>query len=187
MTHDPYFFGYGSLVNRTTHDFADLHPARLHGWRRSWWQTDLRQVAFLTAVRDENSAIDGMIAHVPGNDWAALDEREYAYDRLPATDAVTHSLADRLDIAVYAVPHRTRSTTNARHPILLSYLDVVVQGYLREMGTNGVSDFFATTDGWDTPILDDRADPRYPRHRKLAADETALVDHHLSAIGATLI
>lgn len=187
MTPDPYFFGYGSLVNRTTHDFTDPRPARLHGWRRGWCHTDLRPVAFLTAIRDRNSVIDGMIAHVPGGDWAALDEREYAYDRVPATDTVTHTQKAGIEIAVYAVPHRARSTANVRHPILLSYLDVVVQGYLREFGPDGVAQFFATTDGWDAPILNDRARPRYPRHRRLAPDETALVDNHIAAIGATLI
>ena len=33
-------------------------------------------------------------------------------------------------------------------PILLSYLDVVVQGYLAEFGEAGVARFFASTDGW---------------------------------------
>lgn len=187
MTPDPYFFGYGSLVNRTTHDFADPQPAQLHGWRRSWCHTDLRPVAFLTALPDEHSTIKGMIAHVPGGDWLALDQREYGYDRVEATNSVTHTAKDPIRIAVYAVPHQTRRTTNARHPILLSYLDVVVQGYLREFGPKGVTQFFATTDGWDAPILNDRAKPHYPRHRSLNTDETALVDHHLAEINATLI
>ena len=109
---EPYFFGYGSLVNLATHDFPDPRPARLKGWRRAWRHTDLRPVAFLTAVPDPACEIDGMIAHVPKNDWAALDEREWAYDRIPATHAITHPLKTEVEIAVYAVPeqHRTAST-----------------------------------------------------------------------------
>ena len=42
--------------------------------------------------------------------------------------------------------------------------------------------FFATTDGWDAPILDDRADPIYPRHQVLKPLETDLVEHHLGAL-----
>ncbi len=178
----PYFFGYGSLVNRATHDYLDPQPARLRGWRRAWRHTDLRPVAFLTAVPCEASEIDGLIAHVPNNDWAALDEREWAYDRHSATHAINHSLSRPADIAVYAVPVERQSPPDTRHPILLSYLDVVVQGYHQMFGLSGVTDFFATTDGWDAPILDDRPDPRYPRHQKLTFDETDLVDHHLAEL-----
>ena len=82
-----------------THDRQSLK-----GWRRAWKHTDLRPVAFLTAVPDPESEIEGMIAHVPKNDWAALDEREWAYDRIPATQSVTHPLTHDVEIAVYAVP-----------------------------------------------------------------------------------
>ncbi|TMV10143.1 gamma-glutamylcyclotransferase [Ruegeria sediminis] len=184
---DPYFFGYGSLVNLATHDFPDPRPASLKGWRRAWRHTDLRPVAFLTAIPDPDSEIEGMIAHVPKNDWAALDEREWAYDRIPATHAVTHPLTHEVEIAVYAVPeHRHNNPTNS-FPILLSYIDVVIQGYLRAFGTDGVDRFFATTDGWDAPILNDRAEPRYPRYQQLRPEETALVDERLAGIAARII
>ncbi|WP_164660251.1 gamma-glutamylcyclotransferase family protein [Tropicibacter sp. Alg240-R139] len=176
----PYFFGYGSLVNRATHDYLNPQPARLRGWRRAWRHTDLRPVAFLTAVPCEASEIDGLIAHVPNNDWAALDEREWAYDRHSSTQSISHNLPHPAEIAVYAVPVARQSPPDTRHPILLSYLDVVVQGYHQMFGLKGVTDFFATTDGWDAPILDDRAAPRYPRHQTLTPEETALVESHLA-------
>ncbi|WP_170365304.1 gamma-glutamylcyclotransferase family protein [Ruegeria arenilitoris] len=184
---EPYFFGYGSLVNLATHDFPDPRPAGLRGWRRAWRHTDLRPVAFLTAVPDPDCEIDGMIAHVPKNDWAALDEREWAYDRIPATHAITHSLKTEVEIAVYAVPEQHRKDPTHSHPVLLSYVDVVVQGYLRAFGLPGVERFFATTDGWDAPILNDRNAPRYPRHQQLHPDETALVDEHLSRVSARIV
>jgi len=174
-------------VNSATHDFPDPRRASIRGWRRAWRHTDLRPVAFLTAIPDPECQIDGMIAHVPNDDWAALDEREWAYDRLPATDAVTHPLTRPLDIAIYAVPESRHSQPSRHYPILLSYLDVVVQGYLHEFGEQGVARFFATTDGWDIPILDDRTRPRYPRHQALKARETAFVDDRLSQIGAHLV
>ena len=67
--------------------------------------------------------------------------------------------------------------------MLLSYIDVVVQGYLREFGERGVRHFFETTDGWEAPVLDDRAAPIYPRHQRLSPDERALVDDQLREIG----
>ncbi|WP_170762403.1 gamma-glutamylcyclotransferase family protein [Ruegeria lacuscaerulensis] len=184
---DPYFFGYGSLVNLSTHDFPDPRPARLKGWRRAWRHTDLRPVAFLTAVPDPESEIEGMIAHVPKNDWAALDEREWAYDRVSATRSVTHPLTHEVEIAVYAVPQERHNAPSKRHPLLLSYIDVVVQGYLRAFGEDGADRFFDTTDGWSSPILNDRAEPRYPRHQQLKPAETEFVDARLSRISARIV
>lgn len=187
MTTDPYFFGYGSLVNRTTHDFADSQPAVLSGWARAWRHTDLRPVAFLTAIPSPGSRIDGLIARVPGSDWDALDQREWAYDRVSATDAISHPLTASVDIAVYAVPEDRHTIPSSQYSILLSYLDVVVQGYLREFGEAGVARFAATTQGWDSPVLDDRAAPRYPRHQQLSPTETACVDSLLDQVGARIV
>ncbi|WP_171234898.1 gamma-glutamylcyclotransferase family protein [Ruegeria sp. HKCCA6837] len=184
---DPYFFGYGSLVNLATHDFPDPRPAKLKGWRRAWRHTDLRPVAFLTAVPDPEAEIEGMIAHVPKNDWAALDQREWAYDRIPATEAISHPLSHEVEIAVYAVPHDRHNAPSNRHPLLLSYIDVVVQGYLRAFGQDGADRFFATTDGWDAPVVNDRTEPKYPRHQQLKPDETAFVDDRLKRASVKII
>lgn len=186
MMPPPYFFGYGSLVNTATHDYSDPQPARLAGWQRSWCHTALRDVAFLSAVPARGVTIDGLIASVPGADWEALDAREFAYQRIP-TQSVEHPLATTPEISVYSVPQGNQNQGSTRHPILLSYLDVVVQGYHKVFGESGVADFFATTSGWDCPILDDRAAPRYPRHQLLTQMETTLVDHHLSQLDAHIL
>lgn len=183
---DPYFFGYGSLVNRATHAYPMPRPARLTGWARTWKHTALRPVAFLTAVRDPSSTIDGLIAPVPGGDWMALDAREWAYERLLTTDVV-HDLPGSVEIAVYAVPNTHQASPDIAHPILLSYLDVVVQGYLREFGRDGVGRFFSTTHGWNAPILDDRPAPLYPRAQQLSVEETALVDSYLMQMDAQIV
>lgn len=178
MSH-AYFFGYGSLVNRETHHFDGVEAARLRGWKRVWRHTMLRPVAYLTVVPDEKSEIDGLIAAVPAGDWAALDERERAYDRVAARHQVTHALPHRPDIAVYTIPDGKHGTPDETCPVLLSYIDVVIQGYLREFGEAGVARFFETTEGWDAPVLNDRADPIYPRHKVLRKDERAFVDDML--------
>lgn len=184
---DVFFFGYGSLVNRATHDYRRAHPASLPGWRRAWRHTRLRPVAFLTAEPDPATTIRGVIAAVPGADWAALDAREAAYDRHRVCDDVLHDLSPRPSVSVYAIPQHGQRAPTAAYPVLLSYLDVVVQGYAREFGAGGVADFFATTAGWEAPILDDRAAPIYPRHQRLSAAERALTDEHLARIGARII
>lgn len=184
---ESFFFGYGSLVNRATHDYSHAHVAELRGWRRLWCHTDLRPVAFLSVVPDGRTTISGLIAEVPGADWLALDEREYAYDRIACAEAVTHGLAHSPDIAVYMVPEHSHTTPTQAHPILQSYLDVVVQGYLREFGEDGARAFFDTTDGWDAPILQDRDAPRYPRHQVLSPSERRFVDDALDRVGARQI
>ena len=181
----PYFFGYGSLVNRKTHDFDDAHPARLRGWRRIWRHTDLRPVAYLTVVPDPGAEIDGLIAHVPNDDWAALDYRERAYDRTAVCEHVHHPKDEEISVAVYNVPHGKHGVPTVEHPLLLSYIDVVVQGYLKEFGEAGVAHFFQTTAGWSAPVLNDRARPIYPRHQTLSGDERQLVDDNLKALNVS--
>lgn len=176
---DPAFFGYGSLVNLATHDFAAPRPATLQGWRRVWRGTHLRKAAYLSVMPDDDCVLHGVIAQVPGADWAALDQREAAYRRHDVSDKVRHD-GPQFPTAVYQV--RPEHIAQDAHPILQSYLDVVVQGYLRVFGLEGVSHFFATTKGWDTPILNDRDNPIYTRHQVLNADERALVDQHLAAV-----
>ena len=184
---DPFFFGYGSLVNRATHVFEDAHPAHLKGWRRAWRHTNLRPVAFLTAVPAEGHQIDGLIAHVPGDDWTALDFRERAYDRTHVTERTVHRVHRPIQVQVYSIAPGKHGVPDETHPVLLSYIDVVVQGYLREFGEAGVQRFFESTDGWDAPILDDRADPVYSRHQRLDPHERDLVHHWLRAVEARVI
>lgn len=179
-------FGYGSLVNRATHDYANAHPGRLSGWRRMWRHVEGRTVAFLTAVRDPDSEIEGLIAGVPDDAWPALDLREKSYLRETATD-VAHDLGTDIEVRLYHAPEHLHRPHSEHHPILLSYLDAVVQGYAREFGEQGVRRFFETTDGWDAPILNDRAAPRYPRHQVLNDPERALVDDSLTGIGARVL
>ncbi len=180
-----YVFGYGSLVNARTHDYDAVHPAHLSGWRRTWRHVEGRQVAFLTIVRDADCAIDGVIAPVPGGDWEALDIREKSYLREPA-NGVRHGVSKAKDIRLYHAPAHLHRPHSGHHPILLSYLDVVVQGYFHLGGAPAVHAFFETTDGWDAPILNDRDAPRYPRYQTLTAEETALVDDTLAGMNVTL-
>ncbi|WP_299294139.1 gamma-glutamylcyclotransferase family protein [uncultured Tateyamaria sp.] len=176
----PWFFGYGSLVNRATQDYPSAQTATLHNWRRVWVRTELRDVVFLSIHPAPGHQIDGLIAAVPDADWAALDLRETGYQRIDATASVTHK-SDATTIAAYQVPTGAQRTGGDHH-ILLSYLDVVVQGFLQEFGPDGARAFFETTDGWDTPVRNDRAAPLYPRAQCLTTEEMAVTDALLAQV-----
>lgn len=168
-----YVFGYGSLVNTATHVFDPVYPAKLDGWRRVWRCIPGQTIATLSVERAEGAKIDGLIAGVQPEHWPDLDARELHYERHVATPATQHSGPDAAHVQVYVVPPEL---DEGRHPILLSYLDVVVQGYYQRFGEDGVAAFFETTRGWDTGLRDDRANPKYPRHKVLSPFERGLVD-----------
>jgi hypothetical protein len=180
-----YFFGYGSLVNATTHDFTPVFTAKAKGWRRGWRYTPDRKVAYLTAIRDDSAEIDGLIAPVPDDNWEDLDHRERAYERHAAAHEITHE-AEASEIAIYAIDPARMARPTQDHPILLSYLDVVIQGYLQVFGPEGVTHFAETTDGWHAPVLNDRESPIYPRARVLNNDERGMVDDMLARVGSQI-
>jgi hypothetical protein len=133
-------------------------------------------VALLSIEPCVGSEIEGLVADVPGGDWAALDHRETGYMR---RDVSTHITPNSSDISAYVVTADLAPKPDAS-VLLLSYIDVVAQGYLRVFGTQGVRGFFESTTGWNFAIQDDRADPIYPRHQHLTNKERALVDQHIA-------
>lgn len=183
----PHFFGFGSLVNLGTHIYTDARPARLSGWRRTWVRSNARPLAFLSVTRAPGNAIDGLMAVVPGADWAALDEREYCYVRVDVSGEISHDLNPAPQVALYQVPEENIAPESCQNLIPLSYLDVVLRGYAQVFGEAGVHDFMASTDGWEVGILDDRATPGYPRHQAMTPAELALHDRLIAEIGAPVV
>lgn len=185
------FFGFGSLVNQATHIYPAARTATLPGWRRHWVATDVSPHCFLSARPVSGAEIDGLMCDVPGGDWAALDARETNYARHPEQVTTRQGTAQvqevQAQVQVYAVEDRFNTGDRTATPILLSYLDVVIQGYLREFGADGVARFIASTDGWDAPVLDDRTAPIYPRAQHLAPFETELVNGHLTTLGSRIL
>lgn len=179
----PTVFGYGSLVNRRTHDYPEAWRARVSGWRRAWRRSPERARAYLTVVPGPEDFVEGLVAVVPGESWPALDARERAYQRHDVNDLISHGAPRALDVALYAIPEGAHLDPGDDNPTVLSYIDVVVQGYLAEFGPAGVQHFFESTEGWHIPVIDDRAAPVYVRAQELSAEETSLVDAALSRLG----
>lgn len=179
-------FGYGSLVNGRTHDYTGLRTGHLSGYRRVWRHSTLREVAFLSIVEAPGGGIDGLLADVPPQDWAALDHRERAYDKRDVAGQTRHDGPEG-PVIVYAVRDVHVAPPDTAHPILLSYLDVVAEGYLDHFGQPGLARFVESTEGWDAPILNDRHAPLYGRHTAPGAALTAIVDGMLRDLGSELL
>lgn len=195
------YFGYGSLVNRGTlaAGVVAAIPARLNGWRRSWRpRPDLGPTpgvtlprgltpALLSAHRAEGSAIDGLLLIDLAVNLPVIDAREFRYHRRDITlaeltfDAAQIELAAGLELDpgtrlhVYEARSEHPETVGPS-PILRSYLDAVMQGFLREFGEEGVHRFVAETGAFHLPIHEDRHQPLYPRAVTLSAGETELFD-----------
>ncbi len=178
---DSFFFGYGSLVNRETHDYRDAQATTILGWRREWRVSRQFGRTFLSAVRDRDAVIDGLVARVPRGDWAALDAREAGYARhlLAESDFAAPAPAPA---QIYAIAPEVSALPDHSSPIKLSYLDVVAAGFLAEFGEPGVARFFETTTGW-AATLDDRAQPLYARARPVSGHVREMVDAHLAQLG----
>jgi hypothetical protein len=177
------YFGYGSLVNRATlrTEIVDMVPARLSGWRRCWRpRPDMPgfPAALLTVRREPGACCDGVLIVDRAENLASVDAREARYRRVglnAAELALSRPLGDDVPIYIYEAdpdmpPHREPPL------ILQSYLDAVMQGFLNVHGEAGLRRFLSETEGFDTPLMADRAAPVYPRAVRLTDAETALFD-----------
>lgn len=199
------YFGYGSLVNRNTLTTGHVaaHRARLKGWRRTWRpRPDMGgdtgptpgvlpaglTPSLLSAHRAAGFSIDGLLVIDFAVNLAEVDTREFRYHRrdialadLEFTDT-GHGLG--ADITLHVYEARTEHPpAEGPAPILRSYLDAVMQGFLREFGADGLHRFVAETDAFHTPIHEDRASPLYPRAVRLSPAEIELFDLVLGRLG----
>lgn len=173
-------FGFGSLVNAATHGYAVAGPAQLNGWHRVWRRSAGYRSCVLSVEPAPGVEIDGLLLRVPRAEAAALDRRESGYDFVDVTDGMRDCAEP---VGTYIIPAETAMGPTEGHPILLSYLDVCVQGFLQQFGESGVERFFATTASWG-PIRDDRAQPVYPRAQVLSPSEQDTVDRWLGRMAA---
>jgi hypothetical protein len=177
-------FGYGSLVNRETlPEHVRARPATVRGWRRAWRAASRSAswgVCAVSVAEAPGAEIDGLLVIFEDAVWPVIEAREHRYRWFVLPDFGERVLAFRAGAEADRWGDR-------EHPVHLTYVDTVLQGYLREFGEAGARRFMETTDGWHVPILDDRAAPRYPRARPLPAPERALVDGLLAETGATIV
>lgn len=193
------YFGYGSLVNRDTHrtPTRGIIATRLKGWARGWhirgqaeWatlagETGSGAVCALTAEPKIDVSIDGALILDSAANLPDVDAREHRYDRhqLSPDQLESDQAIPDVPLYVYSASDAFRGYGDQNCPIYRSYVDAVLQGYLKLFGPSGLDRFVDETFGWHVPILDDRAQPRYPRAVNVSAEETRLFDGAIARAG----
>ena len=190
------YFGYGSLVNRTTRPAGEISaPARLNGWQRVWSHRNARAGELdgcsslnvreldtagvdLESARLPGRGIDGVIATIDLADLPALDARESGYDRrmVPVEQFDLSEPVTTSAIAVYVSKRQNTFPADTCFPVLQSYIDCVMAGFLDRFGDEGLLHFLATTEGWHSPVDPDRDRPRYVRALDLPTAQLAYFD-----------
>ena len=194
------YFGYGSLVNDDTRNAESFGFAgRLRGYRRRWsiWRASEERRAFgfggvaaLSVTPSRDAFCDGLLIFDRKEHLPHVDEREAMYDRvlIDLDDFQTeHEIPVGLDCYIYVGQPAHTDIVDPNFPILQSYVDAVMQGFLHKFGEAGVGRFVEETDGWQTPIVQDRDRPCYPRSISLTLDEQDLLDQYIAKSGAPLV
>ncbi|RIY03582.1 gamma-glutamylcyclotransferase [Aureimonas flava] len=186
------YFGYGSLVNRATlrTRFLGIRRASVTGWRRFWMPRAAPMPALLSVRPHEGFETRGVVVYDRADHLPSVDEREAGYARrvvMPCHARVEASPVADVPLFIYEVSPVALDAAEAGATILQSYLDAVLQGFRSLYGDTGVARFVAETEGFETAVLADRADPRYPRAVRLAPEEAELFDRLVTERGARIV
>jgi hypothetical protein len=92
---------------------------------------------------------------------------------------------EEFEAQTFVASREARRWATPGWPVCLSYVDCVLQGYLREFGEGGLDRFVASTEGWERTFVDDRDRPLYPRHVKLKPRERCAIDARLRRLLVT--
>ncbi|OLL31035.1 hypothetical protein BTH42_14170 [Burkholderia sp. SRS-W-2-2016] len=177
-------FGYGSLINSPSREATAGKPvaaipvrvSAAFGYVRSWSDRARSGFTALGLRRpfdgEAPMTINGVIYPVAGNDMSAFDAREKGYVRIEVPRALIEAVSwQQLPAAgtvwVYVpkadgnAPGEGLPVPDANHPLVQSYIDVVIEGGL-EYGPEFAREIIATTRDWSSYWLNDRTLARRP-------------------------
>lgn len=178
-----FIFGYGSLINTPSREGTGRAgipalPARVSpdfGHVRSWCARSRSGFTALglrpRAPGEEPTTINGVVFPVDAGLLPRFDRREGGYNRVPVPAHLIETvswqrLPERGTIWIY-VPKSVADPTaaplfpDADHPIVQSYVDLVLQGAL-EHGGSFATELIMTTADWGRFWLNDREVARRP-------------------------
>lgn len=161
-----HIFGYGSLVNaesrKRTGDTMFVCSARVKGLKRAW-NVHASKMTALGVIEDTDAICNGVIVSVSDEGLVKFDEREKYYSRIELKRENIEIIEEGKisDGPVWVYVTSNPESSDALHPIVQSYVDVVLTGFL-SFGDIFAEEFMKTTSGWNH-IVDDRKGPIYPR------------------------
>lgn len=179
-----FIFGYGSLINSASRNSSASKPiaaipvrvSASFGFVRAWNDrspTGFTALGLRRPVPGEGAlTINGVIYPVDGNDMSSFDAREKGYVRVEVPREEIEALSWQQlptegKIWVY-IPDVTGQepgvglpTADAQHPLVESYVDVVIEGGL-EYGQDYARELIETTKDWSPYWLNDRRLARRP-------------------------
>jgi hypothetical protein len=144
-----------------------------------------QSVTSLTIEPAEGVTIAGLICKVAPDQIADLDAREAGYDLVALPPEALDAPPRTTHVHTYVSAYTAKGDATA--PILQTYLDTVLMGFFQKFGANGIDEFIGTTQGWETPILQDRPHPQYPRYTALSDALRTQIDTKLDQLGVERI
>ncbi len=176
-----YVFGYGSLIERASRTATSpqaqvAFPVLVTGVRRGWFD----QIAgargltptYLGAVQDGSARTNGVVYAVSEAELQQYKERETGYRVVPLNASQFEFLDGRTDppdADFYFFETTAPQPPNAQHPIVQSYVDIVMTGALEQEANYPLAkqtyftEFLVhqTTD-WSPHWINDRVHPYRP-------------------------
>lgn len=166
-----YLFGYGSLIDAAsrhkTDDTGNAYPVRVSGLQRAWHAVARRSGYTVVGVTPRRGAsCNGVLIEIAPHELPSFDTRERLYHRvvLPQQAITPLSVAMQTLSAhtVWTYITSCAGTPADSHPLIQSYIDVILTGCLA-IGPDFATEFIETTIGWVPTWLNDRRQPRYMR------------------------
>jgi hypothetical protein len=195
--------GYGSLMEKKSKAMSaptagPNHPVRVTGFQRSWTDRGGLGPGFRTIFLGVEVAKGIQMVAVAYSDpdrtnISGTDAREQSYCRMavePAKVEVLDSwdLPADAEIWIYTMKPDKIGRPDASHPIVQSYVDVFLSGYLQMQDLlrpeiaaklNFASECITTTSGWSEHWKNDRI---YPRRPWMYQRNAPTIDGHLKRL-----
>jgi len=175
-----YIAGYGSLICAESRSRTGIGspavPIEIEGIARRWSvPTPEWQATAVGAHVDDNATTSAIYFEVDAENLKRFDAREQGYQRrlipweqvtIAADHGNTTELPKKGNLWIY-VGDSAHKPSKER-PIMQSYLDVILNGCLA-ISESFAERFMLTTQHWQQ-LVDDRANPQYPRALNKKAD-----------------
>ncbi|CAM3718219.1 hypothetical protein VA7868_02420 [Vibrio aerogenes CECT 7868] len=179
-----YIFGYGSLMNsssrRLTGQTGQAIPAVVSGLIRHWGKVDDSYFASPLVSEPGAGLVNGVLLEIMDEALEEFDKREAGYQRIPLLAEQFEAPLDLTtedDIWVYIKSQPLPPCENV--PVLQTYIDTVLSGCL-EISEDFARFFIRHTRGWQSPVDNDRQQPRYKNYAGIPEHHIELIDELLA-------